>query len=308
MEKRVYMADHDQVLAIAKALSSPLRLRIVQLLLNNRMNIHQIADELGILQSTCTVNIQALEQAGIVSTELIPAARGNQKVCYTSFEEIILPLSKEQQVEDEHVMIIDMPIGLYTNFSIHPPCGIVSKSAIIDYLDSERAFLSPQRSSAELIWFTHGFLEYSFPVTIPSGRSVKSLQISAELCSEFPGCNNEYPSDITVWINGCEIGTWTSPGDMGGTKGRFTPQWWGVENTQYGFLKSWRVTAEQSFIDGVAAEGTTIDDLHLGDDYRITVKFGIREDAYCQGGLNLFGESFGNYATGIKLQIELNPR
>ncbi len=308
MEKRVYMANHEQVLAIAKALSSPLRIQMVQLLLKKRLNIHEIAKELDILQSTCTMNIQALEQAGIISSELIPAARGNQKVCFTSYEEIILPLNKEVQAEDEHVMIIDMPIGLYTNFSIHPPCGIVSKSNIIDYLDSERAFLSPQRSSAQLIWFASGFVEYSFPVTIPSGRSVKSLQISAELCSEFPGCNNDYPSDITVWINGCEIGTWNSPGDMGGTRGRFTPMWWGVENTQFGFLKSWRVTEEQSYIDGVPAEGTTIEQLKLEDDYRITVRFGIKEDAFCQGGLNIFGESFGNYATGVKLQIELNPR
>ncbi|MCF7944706.1 MAG: helix-turn-helix domain-containing protein [Spirochaetia bacterium] len=308
MEKRVYIANHKQVLEIAKALNSPLRIEMVQLLLNNKMNIQQIAEELQILQSTCTMNIKALEKAGIIKSELIPAARGNQKVCYTNYEEIILPLQEEQKIDDSNIMVIDMPIGLYTDFSIHPPCGMVSKNNIIDYLDSERAFLSPQRSSAELIWFTHGYVEYSFPVTIPNGRSVKSLQITAELCSEFPGYKKDFPSDITVWVNQCEVGTWNCPGDMGGSKGRFTPDWWGIENTQYGFSKTWRVTSDHSYIDGIISEQTSLEDLHLEDDYRIQVRFGIKEDAVCQGGLNLFGEAFGNYATGIKLQIELEPR
>lgn len=308
MELRAYIANQDKILTVAKALSSPLRIRMIQLLFNNKMNIQQIAEELGILKSTCTINIQALEQVGLVNSEIVPAVRGNQKICYTSYEEVILPLRAERKVEDNNIMIIDMPIGLYTDFSIHPPCGLVNKSNIIDYLDSERAFISPQRSSAELLWFTHGYVEYSFPVTIPNGRSVKSLQVSAELCSEYPGFNNDYPSDITLWVNGCEVGTWNCPGDMGGAKGRLTPEWWGTENTQYGFLKTWRVTGEHSFVDGTVAEKTTLDKLNIGSDYRITVRFGIKEDAVCQGGMNLFGDSFGNYATGIKLQIELEPR
>jgi len=308
MEVRAYIADQDKVLTVAKALSSPLRLRMVQLLFNNKMNIQQIAEELDILKSTCTINIQALEQAGLVKSELIPAVRGNQKVCYTSYEEVILPLREEKNVEDENIMVIDMPIGLYTDFSIHPPCGMVNNNNIIDYLDSERAFLSPQRSSAELLWFTHGYVEYNFPMTIPNGRTVKSLQVSAELCSEYPGFNNDYPSDITLWVNSCEVGTWNCPGDMGGSKGRLTPEWWGIENTQYGFLKTWRVTADHSFVDGTTGKNTNLKDLHLGSDYRIRVRFGIKEDAVCQGGMNLFGESFGNYSTGIKLQIELEPR
>lgn len=54
------------------------------------------------------------------------------------------------------------------------------------------------------------------------------------------GYNTRWPSDITVSINGMEIGTWTSPGDMGGEHGRLTPDWWTIENTQYGFLTTWK--------------------------------------------------------------------
>jgi len=145
-------------------------------------------------------------------------------------------------------------------------------------------------------------------VNIPKERSVKSIQITTEICAEFPGYKEDWPSDITMWINSKEVGTWTSPGDMGGKRGRFTPKWWGLENTQYGFLKSWRVTNDGAFIDGINSATTKIENLHLQDDYRIRVRLGIKNEAEFRGGLNIFGENFGNHPTGIVLQIDLaNP-
>ena len=91
-----------------------------------------------------------------------------------------------------------------------------------------------RRALAQLFWFTDGFIEYSFPVNIPKERSMKSIQISTEICAEFPGYKEDWPSDGTMWINSREIGTWISPGDMGGKRGRFTLKWWRLENTQYG--------------------------------------------------------------------------
>ena len=40
-----------------------------------------------------------------------------------------------------------------------------------------------------------------------------------ELSSEVPGTNANWPSDITLWVNEIEIGTWTSPGDFGDKRG-----------------------------------------------------------------------------------------
>lgn len=305
MDSKVLIARHKQILEIAKALGSPLRLKMLSVLLEKQFNIQDLARELDILTSSCTINIQILEKAGLVKTETVPASRGSQKMCKAHFSEVVLPLVDEIEEQDSHLITINMPIGLYTDFEIHPPCGILSQHDIIDYLDSERAFLSPQRSNAQLIWFTDGYIEYSFPVNIPRERQIKSLQVSTEICSEFPGFKKEWPSDISLWINRQEIGTWTSPGDMGGKRGRFTPGWWGVENTQFGFLKTWRVTREGSFIDGVATSQITINDIHLHDDYRIRVRIGVKRDAVFQGGLNIFGEKFGNHPVGMVLQIEL---
>ena len=57
-----------------------------------------------------------------------------------------------------------------------------------------------------------------------------------ELCSEAPGYNAQWPSDITFSVNGTEIGTYTCPGDLGARRGRLTPNVWPIGLTQYGFM------------------------------------------------------------------------
>ena len=47
-----------------------------------------------------------------------------------------------------------------------------------------------------------------------------------EICSECLDFNTGYPSDITVWINGIEIGTWTSLGERGDRYGRLNPSYY----------------------------------------------------------------------------------
>ncbi|GJM72296.1 hypothetical protein HMSSN036_45120 [Paenibacillus macerans] len=68
--------------------------------------------------------------------------------------------------------------------------------------------------------------------------------IMMEIASEAPGVNNNYPSDITFALNEVKLGTWTSPGDYGDQRGRFTPDWWPQYTNQYGLLKQLRVTDE----------------------------------------------------------------
>lgn len=65
---------------------------------------------------------------------------------------------------------------------------------------------------------------------------------------EPPHYNNDWHSDITVWINNQEIGTWTVPGDFGDKRGKLNPDWWNADQTQYGLLKIW--TINDTFIEG----------------------------------------------------------
>ncbi len=114
----------------------------------------------------------------------------------------------------------------------------------------------------------------------------------------------DWPSDITVWVNGCEVGTWTSPGDFGGTRGFLTPDWWELRDSQFGVLKTWQITDTGSYIDGGKAGPVTLEDLHIENTPYISVKVGIRPDAPNQGGLNIFGRGFGNYPADIVMRLD----
>jgi hypothetical protein len=80
-----------------------------------------------------------------------------------------------------------------------------------------------------------------------------------ELSSEVPGTSADWPSDISVSINTKRVGTWTSPGDFGDKRGVYTPDWWKLKGSQYGKLKSWRVGANGTYVDGIKISDVTIE-------------------------------------------------
>ena len=128
-----------------------------------------------------------------------------------------------------------------------------------------------------------------------------------ELSSEVPGTSAEWPSDITLWVDSVQVGTWTSPGDYGDKRGVYTPHWWKLKGSQYGKLKTWTVGASGSFIDGVRISDVTIDDLRLADHHSIRMRIGIHDEARHPGGINIFGRGFGNYDQDIVMRLYTRP-
>jgi predicted transcriptional regulator len=145
-------------------------------------------------------------------------------------------------------------------------------------------------------------VEYQFPNRLPPGVTLEDVEISFEVCSEAPLHHPDWPSDITVCIGNVEIGTWTSPSDFGGERGALTPGWWDSQNTQFGLLKVWKVTANGSYVDGVQVSKVMLKDLSFKPGKPIVVRIGIKEDAVNIGGMNLFGSRFGNYPQDIVLR------
>lgn len=291
-----------QLERVLKALNSLNRIRILRLLSDRVASVSEIAMALEIPVSTAALHIEVLEEAGFIRTELEPASRGLQKVCARMFDRVIvdLPVSTRPR---EQAFELTMPIGAFVDCQVSPTCGLLTESDIIGLLDDPASFYEPARINAQLLWFHQGYVEYRFPNRLPGRAIPTSLRLSMEACSEAPLYKLDWPSDITVWINGVEIGAWTSPSDFGGEPGRLTPDWWTPINTQYGLLKIWHVSERASEVDGMRISGVTIRDLKLGSSPFVAVRIGVKPDAERVGGLNLFGSRFGNYPQDLVLRI-----
>ncbi|MGM7719724.1 ArsR/SmtB family transcription factor [Metabacillus sp. Hm71] len=294
----------EKLRKVAHALSSEVRLKIIDLLNTGNVNINQLSDMLNIPVSTAASHIKVLEEAGLILTQLRPASRGAMKVCTRNFDDIHISLNAPRSMNDYESYELEMPIGQYTDFLVSPTCGIADQDGLIIPEDEPVHFYSPARSSAQLIWTRKGYFDYKFPLVIPPGAKVKSVQVSAEVCSEAPNYDHNWPSDITVWLNGVEIGTWTSPGDFGDRPGKLNPKAWGeTTRTQYGTLKTWKVTEERATIDDVYLSNITIQDLGILEREFLSFRIGIKEDAVHKGGMNLFGRELGDHPQDIKLKI-----
>jgi predicted transcriptional regulator len=278
--KRIPTPD---VLEVAKALSNELRLRILEALSEKPMSVSELTQQLGVAQPTVSINIQILESAGLIET----AQRfGRGKICSRSCDTLLLDLPKVPS-EMAHRQTIQMPVGMYSDFHAKAPCGLVGKEGLIGNVDDPHAFYRPERAEAFLVWFSEvGYLEYKFPNSSNADAPVRALSLSAELCSEALGFKEEWPSDITLSINGWDIGTWTSPGDFGENKGALTPGWW-VGGTQYGLLTEWTVDEHGSSINGTPSSFITMQQLKLDAGEPIVVRFTVKADARHRGGLNV---------------------
>ncbi len=287
---------------VLKALASDKRIAILRFLGSNSSSVNEIAEALDLPASTATMHVNALEEAGLVLTALKPASRGLQKICARAHDQVLIMLPEGAR-SSENTVDINMPIGAYVDCRVRPTCGIASERGIIGQFDDPDSFYDPERVNAQLIWFKQGYVEYRFPNRMPRNALLHSIQFSLELCSEAPLHNDVWPSDITLWINDIEVGTWTSPGDLGGDRGALTPTWWEEWNSQYGLLKMWKVTQKGSFVDGVQISQVTLDDCGIGHGGFVSVRLGIKEDAANIGGLNIFGRHFGNYPQDIVMRM-----
>jgi len=299
--------DPEDNIGLLKGLSSPLRIKILRLLHSNGpMNVNEISASLRLPQSTVATNVQVLEGAELIRTETSKASKGQQKICSARFDEVVIRLDGAPTQQQDHKIEVAMPLGLYTSYQVSAPCGLCSTEGVIGLLDVPDFFLDPSRMRAALIWFGRGYVEYKFPNNAKiAGAEIEAIEFSMEISSEVPGTNSEWPSDISLWVNDVRIGTWTSPGDFGDRRGKFTPRWWKLEGSQYGRLTSWTVSARGCFVDGKRVSRVTLNELDLAAHHSIRLKIGIDEKAERPGGLNIFGRGFGNHDQDIEMRLHL---
>lgn len=305
MSRNFLLVDPEERPDVLRGLASPVRVRILKTLhLKGGMNVNDIAAELDLPQSTVSSNLQILEEAGLVRTETQKARKGNQKICRAVFDEVLVMFKEDVAASRPDIIEVAMPVGLYTSCEVSAPCGLCSPDGIIGMLDVPDTFLDPDRMKAGLIWFTRGFVEYQFPNNAKlSHKTIESLEFSIELSSEVPGTSADWPSDITVTVNGKDVGTWTSPGDFGDKRGVYTPDWWKLKGSQYGMLKTWKVAKDGTYVDGMKISPVSLKDLDMVGHHSIRLRIGVKDNARNPGGMNIFGRGFGNYDQDIVLRI-----
>jgi predicted transcriptional regulator len=305
MSRNFLIVDPEDGIEVLKAFASPARVKVLKLLhTQGPQNVNAIAEALGLPQSSVSANIQQLEDAGLIRTEVQRARKGNQKICHSLFDEVLVMFKGQPEDVNRNVTEVAMPLGLYTSCEVSAPCGLCSTQGVIGLLDVPDTFLDPGRMDAGLIWFTRGYVEYQFPNNSKLMKGdLASIEFAMELSSEVPGTAADWPSDITISVNRIDAGTWTSPGDFGDKRGVYTPGWWKLKGSQYGKLKSWRITREGTFVDGMKISPISLTDLDLDKHRSIRLRIAVRDDARHPGGINIFGRGFGNYDQDIVMRL-----
>ena len=296
--------EEERLGDVVQALNASVRRKIMTMLSSSSYSIADLAKKLKLPISTVSFHVNILRKAGFINVTVKRNTRGNAKLISRQIDSLSLEFLVENRDLDRKNFSMEIPIGSFTDAQIEAGCGMANTENIIIADDTPGVFFSPERYAAQILWFSKGYIEYRIPNYMLKDKSVNSVMFSMELCSEAPNYRNEWESDITFWVNGVEVATYVSPGDFGGRRGRLNPEWWSDFSTQYGIVKALRITKDCVYLDQTAVSTQNIEKLKVQEGDYITLRIGIKENAKHQGGLNLFGEHFGDFAQGLIYSVD----
>lgn len=301
--------DREKICKVSRALASKERLEILALLINKSMNIGEIARKLKLPKSSVSNHISIMEEAEILYVSTQQGNKRHLKMCSKQLNEFILDFAERDTESTQQGFSMEIPVGLFSEATISAPCGMfvpANKSGVPVNTklasDNPNLFFDPRRAQAELLWFTDGYISYSVPNNF-FNTTLSKLELSFELCSEIVYHKIDWPSDITLKINDIEATTFLSPGDFGGRKGKFSPDGWGIDGTQYGLFYKLIIDETGVYLNNVLSNKKTLKDFNILNNPNVKITFGVDKDAIHKGGLNLFGRGFGDYEQSIILTL-----
>ncbi len=297
-----YIRHFDEKLKVFEALGSEVRISIIKLLMEKgRMSMNDLARTLSLTNGALTSHVRKLEEADLIRINTEPSGHGNLKICEPHLDKILFVFSGRQTLQNEFRS--HLRAGQYSSCKVYPTCGLATANTLIGDVDDPRYFTHQKRFEADILWFTKGYVEYMIPCILPPNAVIEQLSVSAELSSEAPGSNSNWPSDIHFYLNEFLLGFWTSPGDYADVPGIFTPGWWYSNWNQYGLLKTLTVNRSGTFMDDIQISEISIDKLDLSPLSPIFFKIAVPDTARHVGGLTIFGRDFGNYNQDIEFRI-----
>lgn len=307
--------DVDMIYTIARALASKDRIHIMQLLTYSPLSPYELSKRLNLPISSVSNHLNILQEAHLININTKQGAKRHTKMCTRYAVAASFNFSGLSSSINANSYTVEMPIGQFTKADIHGPCGMIiypSTNHITGETNTHGSctlsdfnkWFDPLRVDARLIFFDYGYLTYSFPNNFYQ-NSVSQLELSFESCSEIAFYRNDWPSDITVNINGIHAITFLSPGDFGGVRGNFTPEYIPLNSTQYGLLRKILINRNGIFLDQkLITASKNISSFHITDNPSIEISIGVDENAVHRGGINLFGRNCGNFEQSIVLEVQ----
>ncbi|MFQ6827079.1 MAG: ArsR/SmtB family transcription factor [Faecalimonas sp.] len=109
----------DRVAAIGKALSSEIRIQILEALEEQEHNVNELAELLELPASSTAMHVRVLEEAGLIETELRAAVRGSEDVKEKEGDKPyqIQASGKERLKSGERSCLVN-----YVDYHVEPTC------------------------------------------------------------------------------------------------------------------------------------------------------------------------------------------
>ena len=164
----------DEIAVFAKALSSKLRVSILQYLAAYPgTGLMDLATVFGVSRAAITQNIKALTDAGLVEFGQSNGKGGARKACYLKEQQFLLNLGRP--FARQKIYATEMPIGQYIDHEIMSTCGIATTETLIGRVDDPAFFDDPQRVNAGILWFGSGYVEYRLPNYLQKGQTIEEM-------------------------------------------------------------------------------------------------------------------------------------
>lgn len=296
--------DSDEALNVYKALASDTRIDILKILIQNSSTVSELSKILGYSKAIISRYLKILENAHLIkcNRQYESDMDGRKRIYQIAVDHIDIEFPKKVYLPFKKITE-EIRLGYYSDFSVEPTCGLASATDHIGEIDDPRAFASNERIEASLLWLSRGYVEYIIPNALEENFHPELVEFSLELSSEFPGSNNNWPSDISLFINDVKVAVITVPGNFSDVRGKYTPAWWPDLLSQYGLLKTIRINHDDTSINGIKVSDATLDDLELTKSHFIKLRLEVEESSKNVGGLTIFGDSFGNHPQNIMYNL-----
>lgn len=260
------------------------------------MTIAELAKSNKLTNSTVIFHLNILSDAKIINIRYMPSKKGMAQVAFLAFHDIIF--TREGGLDFRDTKLFEQSVGIgeyvdaeFTGFGYATANG---------YFDSGKAKAFDNRHrAAKQLWATGGYVSYAFENTFAKDNTVDKIEFSLEICSETTCYRNDWKSDIFFSVNGIEVAHYLSPGDFGGSRGKYTPEWWPQNMTQFGNLITVSITEEGTFLNNQPSSKVTLSNLNLADKNKILFTVECRKKSTYYGGFNLFGKGTGNFDQDI---------